>query len=119
MHGSARHRRPSPPIRPLWIIARRWTGAQRGLEDGPSIVHTNSGAAWIRRAARSRGDQHHRDGTYLVYLFNPGFAHPLMRLGPRSCSVARSGTSSTASGRVVDFIKPNWPAFNVAIPPSR
>lgn len=53
----------------------------------------------------------------LVYLFNPGFAHPLMRVGLALMLGGAVGNliDRLAEGRVVDFIKvPNWPAFNVA-----
>ena len=53
----------------------------------------------------------------LVYLLNPGFAHPLMRLGLALMLGGAIGNmiDRVAVGRVVDFIKfPDWPAFNVA-----
>lgn len=53
----------------------------------------------------------------LVYLFNPGFAHPLMRLGLAFMLGGAVGNliDRVAEGRVVDFVKvPNFPAFNVA-----
>jgi len=53
----------------------------------------------------------------LVYLFNPGFAHPLMRLGLAFMLGGAVGNliDRIAEGRVVDFVKvPNFPAFNVA-----
>lgn len=53
----------------------------------------------------------------LVYLFNPGFAHPLMRLGLALMLGGAVGNliDRVKDGEVVDFIKvPNWPAFNVA-----
>jgi signal peptidase II len=53
----------------------------------------------------------------LVYLFNPGFAHPLVRTGLAFMLGGAVGNliDRLAEGRVVDFIKlPNWPAFNVA-----
>lgn len=52
-----------------------------------------------------------------VYLFNPGFAHPLMRLGLALMLGGAVGNliDRVAHGRVVDFVKvPNFPAFNVA-----
>lgn len=53
----------------------------------------------------------------LVYLFNPGFAHPVMRLGLALMLGGAVGNliDRVAEGRVVDFVKvPNFPAFNVA-----
>ncbi len=53
----------------------------------------------------------------LIYLFNPGFAHPLMRLGLALMLGGAVGNlvDRVYSGEVVDFIKfPHWPAFNVA-----
>ncbi len=53
----------------------------------------------------------------LVYLFNPGFAHPIMRLGLALMLGGAVGNliDRVAEGRVVDFVKvPNFPAFNVA-----
>ena len=56
-------------------------------------------------------------GAILVYLFNPGFAHPLMRLGLALMLGGAVGNliDRVAKGEVVDFLKvPNWPAFNLA-----
>lgn len=53
----------------------------------------------------------------LIYLFNPGFAHPVMRLGLAFMLGGAVGNliDRLTEGKVVDFIKvPNWPAFNVA-----
>ena len=53
----------------------------------------------------------------LIYLFNPGFAHPIMRLGLAFMLGGAVGNliDRVIEGKVVDFIKvPNWPAFNVA-----
>lgn len=53
----------------------------------------------------------------LVYLFNPAFAQPLVRLGLALMLGGAIGNliDRLHSGRVVDFLKvPNWPAFNVA-----
>ena len=53
----------------------------------------------------------------LVYLFNPGFAHPVMRVGLALMFAGAVGNliDRVVNGQVVDFIKfPNWPAFNVA-----
>ena len=53
----------------------------------------------------------------LVYLFNPEFAHPLMRVGLALMLGGAVGNllDRVMSGKVVDFIKfPHFPAFNVA-----
>lgn len=53
----------------------------------------------------------------LIYLLNPGFAHPVMRLGLALMFAGAVGNliDRINTGEVVDFIKfPNWPAFNVA-----
>ena len=55
--------------------------------------------------------------TILIYLFNPGFAHPLMRAGLALMLGGAIGNliDRIVSGRVVDFLKvPHWPAFNFA-----
>jgi signal peptidase II len=53
----------------------------------------------------------------LVYLFSPGFAHPIVRTGLALMLGGAIGNliDRVLEGRVVDFVKvPNWPAFNVA-----
>jgi signal peptidase II len=53
----------------------------------------------------------------LVYLLNPGFAHPAMRAGLALMFGGAVGNliDRLWSGEVVDFIKfPHFPAFNVA-----
>jgi len=53
----------------------------------------------------------------LIYLFNPGFAHPLMRAGLALMLGGAIGNliDRVYAGEVVDFIKaPNFPAFNLA-----
>jgi signal peptidase II len=53
----------------------------------------------------------------LVYLFNPGFAHPLMRVGLALMLGGAAGNliDRLYAGKVVDFLKlPHWPAFNTA-----
>jgi len=53
----------------------------------------------------------------VVFLFNPSFAHPLMRLGLALMLGGAVGNliDRVKDGEVVDFIKvPNFPAFNVA-----
>lgn len=52
-----------------------------------------------------------------VFLFNPGFAHPLMRAGLALMLGGAIGNliDRVANGRVVDFLEvPHWPAFNLA-----
>lgn len=52
-----------------------------------------------------------------VFLFNPGFAHPLTRAGLALMLGGAVGNliDRVGAGKVVDFIKvPNWPAFNLA-----
>ena len=52
-----------------------------------------------------------------VYLFNPGFTNPLMRVGLALMFGGAVGNliDRVYSGEVVDFIKvPHFPAFNVA-----
>lgn len=52
-----------------------------------------------------------------VFLFNPSYAHPLMRLGLAFMLGGAVGNliDRVYNGKVVDFLKvPNWPAFNVA-----
>lgn len=85
------------------------------------IVHiTNSGAAFgILQGAGPLLAVTSIVGMTLIfiYLFNPGFAHPLMRLGLALMLGGALGNliDRLTEGRVVDFIKfPNWPAFNVA-----
>jgi signal peptidase II len=53
----------------------------------------------------------------VIYLFNPGFAHPLMRLGLALMLGGAIGNliDRVKDGEVVDFIKvPHFPAFNIA-----
>ena len=53
----------------------------------------------------------------LLYLFNPPFAKPLMRLGLALMLGGAVGNliDRLRNGEVVDFVKvPNFPAFNVA-----
>jgi signal peptidase II len=53
----------------------------------------------------------------VVFLFNPGFAHPLMRVGLALMLGGAIGNliDRVRVGEVVDFLKvPNFPAFNVA-----
>lgn len=53
----------------------------------------------------------------VVFLFNPSFAHPLMRLGLALMLGGAVGNliDRVKDGEVVDFVKvPNFPAFNVA-----
>lgn len=53
----------------------------------------------------------------LIYLFNPGFAHPVVRIGLALMLGGAVGNliDRVAHGQVVDFLKvPHWPAFNIA-----
>lgn len=53
----------------------------------------------------------------IVFLFNPSFAHPVMRLGLASMLGGAVGNliDRVKDGKVVDFVKvPNFPAFNIA-----
>ncbi len=53
----------------------------------------------------------------LVFLFNPGFAHPVLRLGLAMMLGGAVGNliDRVMNGEVVDFVKfPHWPAFNLA-----
>ncbi len=53
----------------------------------------------------------------VIYIFNPGFAHPLMRAGLGLMLGGAIGNliDRLRNGAVVDFLKvPNWPAFNIA-----
>jgi signal peptidase II len=101
---------------PTWIAAR-WPSHDWLVK----IVHiTNSGAAFgFLQGAGPLLVLTSVVGMafILVYLFNPGFAHPLMRVGLALMLGGAVGNliDRVAHGRVVDFIKvPNWPAFNVA-----
>ncbi|HEY5476816.1 MAG TPA: signal peptidase II [Tepidiformaceae bacterium] len=56
-------------------------------------------------------------GAVLVYLFNPGFAHPIMRIGFALMLGGATGNliDRVVNGEVVDFIHlPYFWAFNVA-----
>ena len=91
------------PSWPLRIVHYRNTGAAFGIlqNAGPLLVVTSL----IGMAA------------ILVYLFNPGFAHPLMRLGLALMFGGAVGNliDRLFNGNVVDFLQvPHWPAFNVA-----
>ncbi len=53
----------------------------------------------------------------LFYMFNPGFAHPVMRFGLVLMFAGAVGNliDRILAGEVIDFIKlPSWPAFNIA-----
>jgi len=91
------------PSWPLRIVHYRNTGAAFGIlqNAGPLLVVTSL----IGMAA------------ILVYLFNPGFAHPLMRAGLALMFGGAVGNliDRLFNGNVVDFLQvPHWPAFNVA-----
>ncbi len=85
------------------------------------IVHfTNSGAAFgILEGAGSLLIITSVVGVALIllYLFTPGMASPLLRLGLALMLGGAIGNliDRVGDGEVVDFIKfPEWPAFNVA-----
>jgi signal peptidase II len=88
---------------PLHLVHITNTGAAFGIfqNAGPMLVVTSI----IGMAA------------ILVYLFNPGFAHPAMRAGLAMMFGGAVGNliDRLWSGEVVDFIKfPHFPAFNLA-----
>lgn len=106
-----------------WVIRATVERGEAWPSDGwlVKIVHiTNSGAAFgILQGAGPLLAVTSVVGMalILIYLFNPGFAHPLMRLGLALMLGGAIGNliDRLAEGEVVDFIKvPNWPAFNVA-----
>jgi len=105
-----------------WMI-RHWV--ERGEEYSVvwplKIVHlTNSGAAFgVLQGAGPLLVMTSIIGmaAIIVFLFNPTFAHPLMRLGLAFMLGGAVGNliDRVKDGEVVDFIKvPNFPAFNVA-----
>jgi signal peptidase II len=86
-----------------------------------SIVHlTNSGAAFgMLQGAGPLLVMTSIVGmvAIVVFLFNPTFAHPVMRLGLAFMLGGAIGNliDRVKDGEVVDYIKvPNFPAFNVA-----
>lgn len=105
-----------------WVIRETIDLGDRHSVIGPlDIVHfTNSGAAFgVLQGAGPLLIMTSVVGmaAILVYLFNPGFAHPLMRLGLALMLGGAIGNliDRVKAGEVVDFIKvPNFPAFNVA-----
>jgi len=105
-----------------WFIRQTVERGDMWPGDWPvRIVHvTNSGAAFgILQGAGPLLAATSVIGmaAILIYLFNPGFAHPLMRLGLALMLGGAVGNlvDRLYSGEVVDFIKfPHWPAFNVA-----
>lgn len=105
-----------------WGI-RSWLdrGERWPEETAIRIVHvTNSGAAFgILQGAGPLLILSSLLGVtaILVFLFNPGFAHPVMRLGLALMFGGAVGNliDRLKAGEVVDFVKfPYWPAFNVA-----
>lgn len=105
-----------------WIIRLNVDRGERFPVDWPvQIVHiTNTGAAFgILQNAGPLLVVTSLFGmaAILIYLFNPGFAHPLMRAGLALMLGGAVGNliDRLVSGKVVDFIKfPHWPAFNLA-----
>ncbi|HJP41418.1 MAG TPA: signal peptidase II [Dehalococcoidia bacterium] len=105
-----------------WSIRAWLDRGDRWPDEGPfRIIHvTNSGAAFglfegagvLLILASLVGV-----AAILVYLFNPGFAYPVFRLGLALMLGGAAGNlfDRLREGEVVDFLKvPNWPAFNVA-----
>lgn len=105
-----------------WMVKASIDPGRTGLDWGfLRIVHfTNSGAAFgmfqdaapLLAVVSIVGM-----AAIFVYLFNPGFADPVMRLGLALMLGGAIGNliGRVTAGEVVDFIKvPNWPAFNVA-----
>lgn len=105
-----------------WGIRAWLDRGERWPDDFPvRIIHvTNSGAAFgVLQGAGPLLVVASLVGVaaILVYLLNPGFAHPIMRLGLALMFGGAVGNliDRVKSGEVVDFIKfPYWPAFNVA-----
>ena len=95
-----------------------------------AVIGIDQLTKWLIREFVERGDSYPEDGllrivhitntgmaAILIYLFNPGFAHPLMRAGLALMLGGAIGNllDRIASGKVVDFIKvPHFPAFNAA-----
>lgn len=105
-----------------WMI-RHWVdrGEEYAVVWPLKIVHlTNSGAAFgVLQGAGPLLVMTSIIGmaAIIVFLFNPTFAHPLMRLGLAFMLGGAVGNliDRVKDGEVVDFIKvPNFPAFNVA-----
>ncbi|MBI2767934.1 MAG: signal peptidase II [Chloroflexi bacterium] len=99
-------------------LARGDTWADAGVF---KVVHiTNSGAAFgILQNAGPLLAVTSLIGmvAIFIYLFNPGFAHPFMRVGLALMLGGAVGNliDRVRSGEVVDFLKVTyWPAFNVA-----
>lgn len=87
----------------LRVIHVTNSGAAFGMFQGAGVLLALTSVAGI--------------AAILIYLFNPGFADPLMRLGLALMLGGAAGNlfDRLKDGRVVDFIKvPHWPAFNVA-----
>jgi signal peptidase II len=105
-----------------WIIREQVErGDSHALTWPVKIVHlTNSGAAFgILQGAGPLLVITSVVGmaAIVIFLFNPTFADPLMRLGLAFMLGGAVGNliDRVKDGEVVDFIKvPNWPAFNVA-----
>ncbi|MGE3076078.1 MAG: signal peptidase II [Dehalococcoidia bacterium] len=105
-----------------WIIRETVTrGDEHSVVWPLKIVHlTNSGAAFgVLQGAGPLLVMTSIIGmaAIIIFLFNPTFAHPLMRLGLAFMLGGAVGNliDRVKDGEVVDFIKvPNFPAFNVA-----
>jgi signal peptidase II len=105
-----------------WVIRNNLALGDTWPGDWPvKIIHiTNSGAAFgILQGAGPLLVVTSLFGmaAILIYLFNPGFAHPIMRAGLALMLGGAIGNliDRVYAGEVVDFIKfPHFPAFNVA-----
>ena len=105
-----------------WVIRQAVDRGEVWPGDWPvKIVHlTNSGAAFgtLQNAGPLLAVTSIVGmAAILIYLFNPEFAHPLMRAGLASMLGGALGNliDRLRAGEVVDFIKfPHFPAFNVA-----
>lgn len=105
-----------------WGIAAWLELGERWPADSPvRLVHvTNSGAAFgILQGAGPLLVLTSIAGAaaIVVYLFNPDFAQPLVRVGLSLMFGGAVGNliDRVSAGEVVDFVKfPHWPAFNVA-----
>ncbi len=105
-----------------WLVREGLARGESWPADWPvKLVHvTNSGAAFgILQGAGPLLVVTSLVGmaAIIIYLFNPEFAHPLMRAGLALMFAGAVGNliDRLWKGEVVDFVKvPHWPAFNVA-----
>jgi signal peptidase II len=100
-----------------WLIRQELARGDSWADIGVfKVVHiTNTGAAF--GILQNAGPSVIGMAAIFIYLFNPGFAHPLMRVGLALMLGGAIGNliDRVRSGEVVDFLKvTRWPAFNVA-----